>query len=128
LSTWSIWAPSCRRCTRLIRLYADVEGLPEAHYSDLLAGFDNPLDHLGLFLYFDNYILMSELEHGLLARHVLGPPLPRVAFVGSGLLPLSSLVLAARHLPAACFNNYDICGEANERVRAWHSAPRTRRT
>jgi nicotianamine synthase len=102
---------------RLIRLCADAEGLLEAHYSDLLAGFDNPLDHLGLFPYFNNYILLSELEHGLLARHVPGPPPSRVAFVGSGPLPLSSLVLAARHLPTACFDNYDICGEANERAR-----------
>ncbi|RCV14623.1 hypothetical protein SEVIR_2G452700v4 [Setaria viridis] len=102
---------------RLIRLCADAEGLLEAHYSDLLAGFDNPLDHLGLFPYFNNYILLSELEHGLLASHVPGPVPARVAFVGSGPLPLSSLVLAARHLPAASFDNYDICGEANERAR-----------
>ncbi|PUZ73546.1 hypothetical protein GQ55_2G482900 [Panicum hallii var. hallii] len=102
---------------RLIRLCADAEGLLEAHYSDLLAAFDNPLDHLALFPYFNNYILLSELEHGLLARHVPGPAPARVAFLGSGPLPLSSLVLAARHLPAASFDNYDICGEANERAR-----------
>ncbi|KAJ1292511.1 hypothetical protein BS78_02G397000 [Paspalum vaginatum] len=103
---------------RLIRLCADAEGLLEAHYSDLLAGFDNPLEHLPLFPYFNNYILLSELEHGLLSRHVPGPAPPaRVAFVGSGPLPLSSLVLAARHLPSASFDNYDICGEANERAR-----------
>ncbi|CAN6206529.1 unnamed protein product [Urochloa humidicola] len=102
---------------RLIRLCSDAEGLLEAHYSDLLAGFDNPLEHLGLFPYLNNYLLLSELEHGLLARHVPGPAPARVAFVGSGPLPLSSLVLAARHLPAACFDNYDISGEANERAR-----------
>ena len=101
----------------LIRLCADAEALLEAHYSDLLAGFDNPLDHLTLFPYFSNYLLLSELEHGLLARHVPGPPPARVAFVGSGPLPLSSLVLAARHLPAAAFDNYDICGDANDRAR-----------
>ncbi|CAN6186203.1 unnamed protein product [Urochloa humidicola] len=102
---------------RLIRQCGDAEGLLEAHYSDLLAGFDNPLEHLGMFPYLNNYLLLSELEHGLLARHVPGPPPARVAFVGSGPLPLSSLVLAARHLPAACFDNYDICGEANDRAR-----------
>ncbi|KAK3126083.1 hypothetical protein QOZ80_7BG0613650 [Eleusine coracana subsp. coracana] len=101
----------------LIRHCSEAEGLLEAHYSDLLAGFDNPLDHLTLFPYFNNYILLSELEHGLLSRHVPGPPPARVAFVGSGPLPLSSLVLAARHLPDARFDNYDICGEANERAR-----------
>jgi len=102
---------------RLIRLCADAEGLLETHYSDLLAAFDNPLDHLALFPYLSNYILLSELENGLLARHLPGPPPARVAFLGSGPLPLSSLVLAARHLPAASFDNYDICGEANERAR-----------
>ncbi|KAG0546426.1 hypothetical protein BDA96_02G446300 [Sorghum bicolor] len=102
---------------RLIRLCADAEGLMEAHYSDLLAAFDNPLDHLSLFPYFNNYILLSQLEHGLLARHVPAPPPSRVAFVGSGPLPLSSLVLAARHLPAASFDNYDISGDANDRAR-----------
>jgi nicotianamine synthase len=107
---------------RLIRLCADAEGLLEAHYSDLLAGFDNPLDHLGLFPYFNNYILLSELEHGLLARHVPGPPPSRITFVGSGPLPLSSLVLAARHLPAACFDNYDICGAGHA-----HGVPHLRR-
>ena len=102
---------------RLIRLCSEAEGLMEAHYSDLLADFDNPLDHLKLFPYFNNYILLSQLEYGLLARHVPGSPPARVAFVGSGPLPLSSLVLAARHLPAASFDNYDICGEANDRAR-----------
>jgi nicotianamine synthase len=103
---------------RLIRHCSEAEGLLEAHYADLLADFDNPLDHLELFPYLNNYILLSQLEHGLLARHVPGPAPSRLAFVGSGPLPLSSLVLAARHLPApARFDNYDICGEANERAR-----------
>jgi nicotianamine synthase len=102
----------------LIRRCADAEALLEAHYSDLLAALeDNPLDHLPLFPYLGNYLLLGELEHGLLARHVPGPPPARVAFVGSGPLPLSSLVLAARHLPAAAFDNYDICAEANGRAR-----------
>ncbi|KAL6657317.1 hypothetical protein ACP70R_005097 [Stipagrostis hirtigluma subsp. patula] len=103
---------------RLIRLCADAEGELEAHYSDLLAGFDDPLRHLALFPYFNNYLLLSQLEYGLLARHLPGnAPPSRVAFVGSGPLPLSSLVLAARHLPAASFDNYDICGDANDRAR-----------
>nr|AWW17542.1 nicotianamine synthase [Triticum monococcum subsp. monococcum] len=101
---------------RLIRLCADAEGHLEAHYSDLLAAHDNPLDHLTLFPYFNkDYIKLSQLEHGLL-RHVPGPAPARVAFLGSGPLPLSSLVLAARHLPDASFDNYDISGEANGRA------------
>ncbi|SPT16218.1 unnamed protein product [Triticum aestivum] len=106
---------------RLIRLCADAEGHLEAHYSDLLAAHDNPLDHLTLFPYFNNYIKLSQLEHGLLARHVPGPAPARVAFLGSGPLPLSSLVLAARHLPDASFDNYDISGAALV-VRSAHGA------
>ncbi|CAD6269647.1 unnamed protein product [Miscanthus lutarioriparius] len=67
-------APELQRMrASLIRLCADADALLEAHYSDLLATFDNPLDHLTLFPYFSNYLLLSQLEHALLAHHVLGP-------------------------------------------------------
>ncbi|CAN6313047.1 unnamed protein product [Urochloa humidicola] len=102
----------------LIRLCSDAEGHLEAHYSDMLAAFDNPLDHLGRFPYYSNYINLSKLEYDLLVRYVPGLDEPsRVAFVGSGPLPFSSLVLAARHLPNTAFDNYDCCGEANDRAR-----------
>uniref|UniRef100_A0A8I6YTB7 Nicotianamine synthase n=2 Tax=Hordeum vulgare subsp. vulgare TaxID=112509 RepID=A0A8I6YTB7_HORVV len=101
----------------LIRLCSAAEGKLEAHYADLLATFDNPLDHLGLFPYYSNYVNLSRLEYELLARHVPGIAPARVAFVGSGPLPFSSLVLAAHHLPETQFDNYDLCGAANERAR-----------
>ncbi|KAG0551411.1 hypothetical protein BDA96_01G421000 [Sorghum bicolor] len=101
----------------LIRLCSDAEGHLEAHYADMLAGFDNPLDHLGRFPYFSNYVNLSKLEYDLLVRYVPGLAPSRVAFVGSGPLPFSSLVLAARHLPNALFDNYDRCGAANDRAR-----------
>lgn len=101
----------------LIRLCSDAEGKLEAHYSDMLAAFDNPLDHLGRFPYYSNYINLSKLEYELLARYVPGIAPTRVAFVGSGPLPFSSLVLAARHLPNTVFDNYDRCGAANEQAR-----------
>ncbi|KAL6901958.1 hypothetical protein ACP4OV_004834 [Aristida adscensionis] len=101
----------------LIRLCSDAEGHLEAHYSDMLAAFDNPLDHLGRFPYFSNYINLSKLEYDLLVRYTPGLAPSRVAFVGSGPLPFSSLVLAVRHLPAALFDNYDRCGAANDRAR-----------
>ncbi|KAF8683894.1 hypothetical protein HU200_044838 [Digitaria exilis] len=102
----------------LIRLCSDAEGHLEAHYSDMLAAFDNPLDHLGLFPYYSNYINLSKLEHGLLVRYVPNLTAPsRVAFVGSGPLPFSSLVLASRHLPGTAFDNYDRCAAANDRAR-----------
>jgi len=37
----------------------------------------------------------------------------KVAFVGSGPLPLTSIVLAKNHLPLTSFHNYDISVEAN---------------
>ncbi|KAI4994471.1 hypothetical protein ZWY2020_034112 [Hordeum vulgare] len=101
----------------LIRLCSEAEGKLEAHYSDMLAAFDNPLDHLGMFPYYSNYINLSKLEYELLARYVPGGIAPaRVAFIGSGPLPFSSYVLAARHLPDAMSDNYDLCGAANDRA------------
>ncbi|KAM3239584.1 hypothetical protein ACQJBY_053338 [Aegilops geniculata] len=101
----------------LIRLCSEAEGKLEAHYSDMLAAFDNPLDHLGVFPYYSNYINLSKLEYELLARYVPGGIAPaRVAFIGSGPLPFSSYVLAARHLPDTVFDNYDLCGAANDRA------------
>uniref|UniRef100_A0A0E0KCS5 Nicotianamine synthase n=1 Tax=Oryza punctata TaxID=4537 RepID=A0A0E0KCS5_ORYPU len=101
----------------LIRLCSTAEGHLEAHYADMLAAFDNPLDHLSRFPYYGNYVNLSKLEYELLVRYVPGIAPSRVAFVGSGPLPFSSLVLAAHHLPNAVFDNYDRCGAANERAR-----------
>ncbi|XP_072960861.1 nicotianamine synthase 9-like [Typha angustifolia] len=102
--------------TKLIAICSEAESLLESHYSDLLASFENPLDHLELFPYYSNYLKLSQLEHTLLSRHVTGPP-ARVAFVGSGPLPLTSLVLATRHMRTAAFHNYDVSATANERAR-----------
>ncbi|KAK3151410.1 hypothetical protein QOZ80_3AG0245570 [Eleusine coracana subsp. coracana] len=112
----------------LIRLCSDAEGKLEAHYSDLLAGFDNPLDHLSRFPYFSNYINLSKLEYELLVRYIPGLAPSRVAFVGSGPLPFSSLVLAAHHLPNTHFDNYDMCGPANERAQKLFRADEDLRT
>uniref|UniRef100_R7W562 Nicotianamine synthase n=1 Tax=Aegilops tauschii TaxID=37682 RepID=R7W562_AEGTA len=46
----------------LIRLCSEAEGKLEAHYSDMLAAFDNPLDHLGVFPYYSNYVNLSKLR------------------------------------------------------------------
>ncbi|KAG1338797.1 nicotianamine synthase 3 [Cocos nucifera] len=103
--------------TKLIQLCGQAEGLLESHYSDILANtYDNPIEHLNLFPYYSNYLQLSLLEYTLLARHLTSPP-TRVAFVGSGPLPLSSLVLAARHMRGARFHNYDLDPSATERAR-----------
>ncbi|KAG7022393.1 putative nicotianamine synthase 4 [Cucurbita argyrosperma subsp. argyrosperma] len=98
--------------SNLIRLCGQAESLLESHFSDLLANFDYPLHHLHLFPYFSNYLKLSLLEFSILRRHC--PVLPSsVAFVGSGPLPLTSIVLATRHLPSTSFHNYDLDPLAN---------------
>ncbi|KAI3445416.1 hypothetical protein Pfo_002081 [Paulownia fortunei] len=97
--------------TKLIRLCGQAEGLLEKHYSTILGSFDNPLDHLDLFPYYSNYLKLSALEFDLLSQHCPNPG--RVAFVGSGPLPLTSIVLASHHLKSTVFHNFDIDASAN---------------
>lgn len=111
--------PKARRMRdELARLCSDAEACLEARCSDALAALDAPLDHLRLFPYYDNYARLSELEHALLSRHAPDHCLAatRVAFLGSGSLPLSSLLLASRHMGMAV-DSYDRCGAANDRAR-----------
>ncbi|GAB4835677.1 nicotianamine [Ancistrocladus abbreviatus] len=106
----------CRRVqemrSKLIRLCGEAEGLLESHYSTILGSFENPLDHLNIFPYFNNYLKLSQLEFDILSRHSTDVP-GRVAFVGSGPLPLTSIVLALYHLTTTSFHNYDIDPSAN---------------
>ncbi|KAL0422098.1 UNVERIFIED_CONTAM: Nicotianamine synthase [Sesamum latifolium] len=97
--------------TKLIKLCGHAEGLLEKHYSTILGSFDTPLDHLDLFPYYSNYLKLSSLEHGLLSQHCPNPT--RIAFVGSGPLPLTSIVLASHHLTSSIFHNFDIDASAN---------------
>ncbi|KAK1430024.1 hypothetical protein QVD17_12473 [Tagetes erecta] len=103
--------------SKLIRLCGEAEGHLEAHFSTILATFSNPLDHLDIFPYYSNYLKLSQLEFDILNRHYpTDQPdrVPkRVAFVGSGPLPLTSIVLALNHLKNTEFHNYDIDHSAN---------------
>ncbi|XP_076932881.1 nicotianamine synthase-like [Bidens hawaiensis] len=102
--------------SKLIRLCGEAEGHLEAHFSNLLASFPNPLHHLDAFPYYSNYLKLSQLEFDILSRHYsteLDVVPKRVAFVGSGPLPLTSIVLASYHLKEASFHNYDIDKSAN---------------
>ena len=112
----SLSKPLQQMRSNLIRLCGQAESLLEFHFSDLLAKFDSPIDHLHVFPYFSNYIKLSLLEFSILHRH--GPrALPSaVAFVGSGPLPLTSVVLATRHLTSTVFHNYDLDPVANSKV------------
>lgn len=97
--------------SKLIRLCGEAEGLLESHFSTLLGSFHNPLHHLNIFPYFNNYLKLSLLEFNILTKHSSSPK--RVAFVGSGPLPLTSIVLASYHLTDTIFHNYDVDPSAN---------------
>lgn len=98
--------------SHLITLCAQAESLLESHYSNLLASYSNPLDHLHIFPYYSNYIKLTLLEFTLLTQHL--PYVPtQIAFVGSGPLPLTSILLASIHLPTTTFHNYDLDSLAN---------------
>ncbi|KAI4369357.1 hypothetical protein MLD38_017803 [Melastoma candidum] len=102
--------------SKLILLCGEAEGHLESHYSAILGSYDNPLDHLYLFPYFTNYLKLADLEFTILTQFS-SAELTRVAFVGSGPLPLTSIVLAKNHMPAALFDNYDIDPSANSKAR-----------
>lgn len=117
--------PSKLQVTRshLIRLCAEAEGYLEKHFANLLISkFENPLDHITSFPYYENYVKLARLEYRLLAAQ-LGMTLrpadcidnhPRsIAFLGSGPLPLTSIVLAKNYFPTTHFHNYDIDPVAN---------------
>ncbi|KAJ2897573.1 Nicotianamine synthase [Zalerion maritima] len=121
----------------LIKLCAQAEGLLERHFSGLLASrIGNPLDDITLFPYYDNYLKLGHLEYSLLTAqlerlHTLPqtmegadclecqmnrerPGHPKsIAFLGSGPLPLTSIVLAKHHFLTTKFYNYDMDPEAN---------------
>ncbi|KAK7397118.1 hypothetical protein VNO78_18285 [Psophocarpus tetragonolobus] len=99
------------RC-HLIKLCGEAEGHLERHYSSILASYDNPLDHLNIFPYYSNYLKLGLLEFTILSQHCTHVP-TKIAFVGSGPLPLTSIVLASNHLPSTTFHNYDMDPLAN---------------
>ncbi|CAN6450189.1 unnamed protein product [Victoria cruziana] len=96
----------------LIGLCARAEGLLELEYSALLSKTPRPMNCLHLFPYYSNYIELAGLEHKFLANHGLVQP-KRVAFVGSGPMPLTSIILATQHMTSTSFVNYDMDASAN---------------
>lgn len=105
--------------SNLIRLCGEAEGLLESHFSTILASHQDPLHHLNIFPYYSNYVKLAHLEFTLLKHHYADDHVPtRVAFVGSGPLPLTSIVLASNHLTTTTFHNFDIDPLANSMALA----------
>lgn len=100
----------------LISLCGEAEGLLELEFSTFLAKSPKAISNLNLFPYYNNYLKLAKLEHDILVRNgVLKPK--KVAFVGSGPLPLTSLVFAMNHLKSTHFDNYDFDEKANTLAR-----------
>ncbi|ERN06494.1 nicotianamine synthase [Amborella trichopoda] len=98
--------------SKLVCLCAEAESQLEAHFSDLIGRCPRPISSLHIFPYYSNYLKLAVLEfETLVANHI---PMPKnVAFLGSGPMPLSSIVLALHHMPTTLFDNYDISPHAN---------------
>ncbi|XP_004495658.1 nicotianamine synthase-like [Cicer arietinum] len=102
--------------SKLIILCGEAEGHLESHYSTILASHNNPLNHLNIFPYYTNYLKLSLLEFNILNQHITNNVPKNVAFIGSGPLPLTSIVLATNYLPSTIFHNYDIDPLANSKA------------
>ncbi|CAK9315029.1 unnamed protein product [Citrullus colocynthis] len=102
--------------SHLIKLCAEAEALLEHHYSTILASHQNPLDHLSLFPYYSNYLNLTHLEFSILNHHAPHAPPTKVAFVGSGALPFSSIIMASKYLPKTEFHNFDVDPSANAKA------------
>ncbi|KAG6757884.1 hypothetical protein POTOM_038210 [Populus tomentosa] len=102
------------RC-KLIKLCGKAEGLLEIHFATLIGSHDKPLNHIKIFPYYSNYLKLSQVEFSMLNKICSRVP-KHIAFVGSGPLPLTSIILATNHLSTTCFHNFDIDPSANAKA------------
>jgi len=102
------------RC-KLIKLCGKPEGLLEIHFATLIGSHDKPLNHIKIFPYYSNYLKLSQVEFSMLNKICSRVP-KHIAFVGSGPLPLTSIILATNHLRTTCFHNFDIDPSANAKA------------
>ncbi|XVE82255.1 hypothetical protein DITRI_Ditri15bG0133500 [Diplodiscus trichospermus] len=100
---------------RLIKLCGEAEGILENHFSTFIGSHGNPLDHISIFPYYSNYLKLVHLEHSMLQKGCTTVP-DQVAFIGSGPLPLTSIILATKHLTTTSFHNYDMDPSANAKA------------
>ncbi|XP_010511721.1 PREDICTED: nicotianamine synthase 1-like [Camelina sativa] len=98
--------------SNLIKLRGEAVGYLEQHFSKLWGSLEDPLNHIDRFPTYANYLNLSKLEYDLLTQHTTHVP-TKIAFVGSGPMPLSSIILAKSHLPNTMFHNFDIDPQAN---------------
>ncbi|XP_058067929.1 nicotianamine synthase-like [Magnolia sinica] len=100
----------------LIRLCGRAEGLLELEVSSLITKFPHPMSHLNLYPYYTNYLELAHIEHKILCDNGI-VQFKRVAFVGSGSMPLTSIIMATHYMKSTYFDNYDIDESANQLAR-----------
>lgn len=100
----------------LVNLCGRAEGLLELEFSTFLTKVPQPLNNLILFPYYGNYVKLANLEYKILIENGVVNP-KKVAFVGSGPMPLTSIVMATYHMKFTHFDNFDIDEKANEVAR-----------
>ncbi|KAK9210440.1 hypothetical protein WN944_002810 [Citrus x changshan-huyou] len=100
----------------LIVLCGRAEGLLELEFATFFAKTPQPLNNLNRFPYYGNYVKLANLEYRILDENGVVNP-KKVAFVGSGPMPLTSIVMAKNHLKSTHFDNFDIDEAANDVAR-----------
>ncbi|KDP36417.1 hypothetical protein JCGZ_08686 [Jatropha curcas] len=100
----------------LINLCGQAEGLLELEFAMFLNKIPEPLNNLNLFPYYGNYVKLANMEVRILNENGIVQP-KKVAFIGSGPMPLTSLVMATHHLKSTHFVNFDIDESANDVAR-----------
>lgn len=83
------------RIPHLRRLCAKGEGKLESHWAERIVASANPQEVLEEFPYIENYRQLVNLE--VLAMQMGGKMPERLLFIGSGPMPLTSLLLANEH-------------------------------
>ncbi|XP_031257953.1 nicotianamine synthase-like [Pistacia vera] len=100
----------------LIVLCGRAEIFLELDFATFLNKIPQPLNNLILFPYNGNYIKLANLVNRVLKDHGVEQP-TKVAFVGSGPMPLTSIILATHHMKSTHFDNFDIDEAANDVAR-----------
>ncbi|KAJ0091130.1 hypothetical protein Patl1_14297 [Pistacia atlantica] len=100
----------------LILLCGRAEGLFELEFASFITKLPQPLNNLNLFPYYGNYVKLANLEYSILSQNGVVKP-KKVAFVGSGPMPLTSLIMASHHMKSTHCDNFDIDEAANHVAR-----------
>ncbi|KAF1860013.1 hypothetical protein Lal_00027863 [Lupinus albus] len=90
-----------------------AEGLLELESSTLISLKPKPLDSVTEYPYYANYVRIASMESKILKANGMENA-KKVAFVGSGAMPLSSILMASNHMESTHFDNFDINDKANE--------------